>query len=166
MGAMGRAHGIRGEIGVDWKGETGLSPGDAIYLQAGNAAPAPWQVEKVRIHNGRMLLSLQGINDRTAAERLTGAKIYLPRAAVPPPAEDEAFVADLLGCEVFLVDGEPVGRLGHVEFPGGKMIWAIETPEDREILFPAEPQFIEKLDMENRRIVIDPPAGLLDIYSA
>ena len=166
MGSIGRAHGIRGEMGVNWEGEAMPSPGGLVYLQQGDEDPAPWQVASSRIHNGRLLLSLRDVPDRTAAEKLTGRKIYLLRSAAAEPGEDEAFVADLPGCEVLLPNGELVGRLNQVDFPAGKMIWTISGPAGNEILFPAEPEFIRELDMDARKIVIDPPPGLLEIYSA
>lgn len=166
MGFIRRPHGIRGELGVDWKGESLPEPGDLIYLGNGETEPAAWVVAASRNHNGQLLLSLKGLEDRTSAEKLAGSKLYLPRDAVPPAGEDEAFVADLPGCQIFLPDGALVGELDHVEFPGGKMIWAIKGTGNAEILFPAEPQFISDLDMERRRIVIDPPEGLLEIYGA
>lgn len=166
MGTIGRAHGIRGEMGVNWEGDALPIPGGEIFLQAGAEEPAPWRVSSSRMHNGRLLLGLEGVPDRTAAEKLNGRKLYLRRAAVPQPAEDEAFIADLPGCEVFLPSGELAGRLKRVEFPAGKMIWVIAGAGGNEILFPAEPEFIRELEVANRRIVIDPPPGLLEIYSA
>lgn len=165
MGSVGRAHGIRGEMGVNWDGEHMPRPGDQIYLQAAGQAPRPMQVAASRLHNGRLLLALQGVPDRTAAEKLTGQTILVPRAVLPQPAEGEAFIADLPGCEVFLPDGSPVGRLAHIEMPAGKLIWVIQPSEGNEILFPAEPEFIISLDTGARKIVIDPPPGLLDIYN-
>ncbi|MCR5562364.1 MAG: ribosome maturation factor RimM, partial [Desulfovibrio sp.] len=61
-------------------------------------------------------------------------------------------------------DGTPVGRFDHVEHSVAHPVWAIVDEEGREILFPAEPDFILSLDVAARRIVIAPPPGLLDIY--
>lgn len=166
MGAVGRPHGIKGEIGVNWQASTPPRSGDQLLFQAGDAHPAPRRVVSSRMHNGRLLLTLEGIDDRTEADALKGQKILMPREQLPPLAEDEAYVEDLSGSSVFLADGSLLGRLDHVEFPAGQMIWSILTPAGREILFPAEPCFIKALDMEKHEAVIDPPPGLLEVYGA
>lgn len=166
MGRAGRAHGIKGEIGVDWRGEFTPEPGDEIYLQAGDGKPRPMRILSRRIHKDRLLLGLEGIDDRSKAESLTGMTILVSRDAIPPPEEDEAFAEDLPGCDVYLPDGSFLGKLDGVDFPAGQMIWTIMDSANSEILFPADPGFINSLDMENRRVVIDPPPGLLEIYRA
>lgn len=166
MGVVGRPHGIKGELGLDWHGEAAPKAGEAIYLQAGAAEPRLWRVSGSRWHKGRLLLSLEGVADRTEAEALKGQIALMPRSSVPPPDEGEAFVADLPGCRVLQPDGKEIGVIDHVEFPAGRMIWAIRDGAGREILFPAEPEFIEDLDMDERAAIVSPPPGLLDIYSA
>lgn len=166
MGVAGRPHGIKGEIGVNWQAEVPPGSGDQLLFQAGDASPVPRRVVSSRMHNGRLLLTLDGIDDRTKADALKGQKILMRREQLPPPGDDEAFAEDLPGCSVYLVDGSPLGILDHVEFPAGQMIWSIHTPEGREILFPAEPCFIKALDMKKREAVIEPPPGLLEIYGA
>ena len=58
-----------------------------------------------------MIAQLSGIDDRDQAEALRGLRLYLPRAALPPPAEEEYYHADLIGLEAVLGDGTPVGRV-------------------------------------------------------
>lgn len=90
-----------------------------------------------RMHKGRPLLLLEGITDRNMAEALRGQKILLDRADLPEPGEDEAYLEDLLGCDVLLPEGRRLGRLDHFEYPAGQEIWAIVTDQGDEVLFPA-----------------------------
>lgn len=166
MGVFGRPHGIKGEAGADWHGSSIPKAGDTIHIQTGESPPEPRRVISSRMHKGRLLLTLEGINDRTQADLLKGSRILLARDSVPEPEADEVFVQDLPGCDVYLPENSFLGTLDHVEFPAGQMIWAIKGQAGNEILFPAEPCFIVSLDMDSRKVVIDPPAGLLDIYSA
>lgn len=166
MGVVGRPHGIKGEISVDWHGEKKPEEGNEIYLQAGGDAPVPWRIASSRMHNGKLLLTLDGIHDRTAAEGLRAMKIFMPRSDLPEPEADEAYAQDLPGVDVFLADNEYLGRIDHIVYPGNQMVWAIIDDNNNEILFPAEPCFISSIDMKKRKAVIEPPPGLLEIYRA
>lgn len=67
-----------------------------------------------RLHQGKVLLRLTGIADRTAAEKLRGQTVEIPRDEAQPLDEDEFYIADLIGASVFGSDGERIGRLGDV----------------------------------------------------
>lgn len=165
MGSVGRAHGIKGEVGVIWHGASPPRIGSVIYL-GDEADPRAYRVLSATSHKGRQILALEGINDRTAAEKLTGMPVYLSRASLPSAGEDEAYLCDLEGMEIYLPDGAKVGRLDHVEFPAGQEIWSISGVNGQEVLFPAQPEFIVSFDLTGGKIVIDPPPGLLEIYNA
>lgn len=164
MGTLLRPHGLKGELCLDWFADSPLSLDVPFWLQAGQAAPRPIRVVGYRWHKGRPLILLEGVGDRTAAEALRGQKLLMARSSLPPLDEDEVYVADLPGCTVFLSDGSRLGRLAHVEYPAGQEIWAIQTGDGREILFPAQPHFITGFDLAKRSVWIDPPEGLLEIY--
>ena len=166
LGAVARPHGIRGELAVDWYADAPPSAFPRLWLFRRGAEPEAVEVLASRNHKGRPLLTLAGVTSRDAAEALRGALLCVPRAELPEPAGDEAYLADLMGADVVLPDGNRVGRLDHVEQPAGQEIWAIRTDDGREILFPARPEFIRSFDLAGRRVCIDPPAGLLDVYLA
>lgn len=165
LGRIKRAHGIKGELELDWAGEYVPKAGDPIFI-GDLDNPKELQVVKVRRHNGRLLLLLKQVDNRNDAENLIGKYVFLPRCELPPLEEDETFLADLPGCRVLLPGGEEIGILDHLEFPAGKTVWAINSAKGHEILFPAVDDFIKAIDLKKNEIVIDPPAGLLDIYNA
>lgn len=164
MGTLVRPHGLKGELCLDWYADFPLQPGGQFWLQAGQNPPRPVRAIGCRWHKGRPLLALEGVADRTAAEALRGQKLLMARSSLPPLDDDEVYVADLPGCTILLPDGSTLGQLDHVEYPAGQEIWAIQTKDGREILFPAQPQFIAGFDLTHRCVRIDPPEGLLDIY--
>ncbi len=166
MGMIGRAHGIKGELTVDWHANATPKVNDRIFLQSPQQGPLSFILSGLRPHKGRLLMLLEGVNDRSTAEKLNGSKIFMPRDQLPPLAENEVYLQDLPGCQVILPNGQTVGILDHIEFPANQEIWAITDDSRREILFPAQACFIESIDLQNRRIIISPPEGLLDIYDA
>ena len=163
MGTLTRAHGLRGELCVEWHADSPLRC-MRLYLQAGAETPRPVRVLAVRTHKGRPLALLEGISDRTEAEKLRGAKLLLPEDELPEKAQDELYLYQLPGLEVVLREnGRSIGRIDHVELPGGQEIWAIRTAGGRELLFPAVTSFVVSVDLEKGRVVIDPPLGLLEV---
>lgn len=165
MGTLTRPHGIKGEFCIDWHADSPLLLDTPLWLQGGpGEEPRRVRLLSVRRHRGRPLVLLEGVADRTAAEALRGRRLLLRRDALPEPADDEAYVEDLLGCAVLLADGSRLGRLDHVEYPAGQEVWAILTDDDREVLFPARPEFILQFDRQGPAVRIAPPEGLIDIY--
>lgn len=165
LGRFGRPRGVKGAITADWFGERLPVAGMTVF-SSGAGQPRPYLLRAVQRHNGRLILGLDGIDDRNKASMLTGQEIFLPREALGPLAENEFFLADLPGCLVFLEDGSLLGALDHIEYPAGLEVWSIKAEKQPEILFPARPEFIVSIDPVRKKIVIAPPDGLLDIYRA
>ncbi len=182
LGRLGRPHGIRGEIRAEYYAESPLLLEQPLLLRAGRAAPRPVQVTSWRYWQGRLILRLDGVDDRSAAELLRGQELLIEGARLPEADEDEAYLHDMIDLPVFVREGEdgarPLGVLDHVLFPAGQEIWSIRAyregeyaPGDpgrasgHEILFPAVPEFVEDIDLDAGRILVAPPAGLLELYA-
>ena len=166
MGQISHAHGIKGEIAINWDADTPFSTNMPLLIRKPGEPIQSITVTGMRRHQGRLLLSVEGIDNRNAAEDLSGAELLMPRSMLPAPAGDEIYAADLPGMAVFLEDGRKLGCIESVDFISGKMVWNIKSDTGAEILFPAEPCFIASFDLARRRTYISPPAGLLDIYLA
>jgi 16S rRNA processing protein RimM len=97
-----------------------------------------------RFNDGALTLtSLRGqvarfaeVTDRTAAERLRGTTLTVPRAQLPPLADGEYYHADLIGLAAASVDGEPLGHVVTVENFGAGDILEIERPTGRRFMVP------------------------------
>lgn len=176
VGCIVKAHGIRGEICIDYNADSPDLLRECVYLAPpGSGRPEPsalrrYGVKSLRRHQGRPLLSLEGVPDRTAAELLRGRRVFIPASRLPELAPDEIYMSDLPGLEVFTrgADGElgPLGVLSRADVQAGQEIWTITTPEGREVLFPAAEEFVVAVDLEARRAIIAPPPGLLELYLA
>jgi 16S rRNA processing protein RimM len=102
---------------------------------------------------------LEGISDRTAAEGLVGATVLAERDELGEAGEGSAYWADLEGLPVVTVGGEAVGTVTGLYETGGVDVLVV-TGERGEALIPLAP-YVE-VDLKAGRIVVDPPAGLLD----
>ena len=117
-----------------------------------------------RPHGNAVVARLQGIEDRDAAARLTGALIEVERSALPEPGERQHYRADLLGCEVYNTEGCRLGTVSYfVDAPAG----AVMVVEDgggalpaREHWVLADPSHLLEVDLAARRVRVDWPATL------
>lgn len=169
IGAIRRAHGLHGLVRVHLHNpqSTALRTVCRIYIGDESAAPGglvQFEVGEVRdLGGGEYLVLLEGVGDRDAAEALRGLCVYADRADLLPPEEGEVFIADLIGCEVRLQGGEPIGSVREVLAAGGSDLLVVDRPGRTEALVPCVPEILMHVDLAARRIEIDPPEGLLDL---
>jgi len=164
---IGRAHGVLGEATIEVRTDM---PEERFYagsvLMTEPASFGPLTISSVRDHNGIILLGFEGINDRNSIEKL---RDVLLRAEVDIEEEyedeDDYHVQQLIGCEVATEDGQIVGPVKDVVNLPGQDVLAVEY-QGREILIPFVLEIVPTVDIKARKIIITPPAGLLDDSAA
>lgn len=155
VGRVVRAHGIRGELGVRCNDpqSSSLLKAKRIWLQ-GEAAPRP--VLSARAAHAEVLLRLDGVADRTAAEALKGRDVELDRAELPPAKEGEYYHADLVGLQAVTEDGKPLGTVQGLWETGPVPVVVIGEGDD-ELLVPFADPFVVRVELGARQMVIRPP---------
>lgn len=116
----------------------------------------PATVTAVRRIVDGFLLRLEGVSTRKGAASLTGRKLWLPRAALPPLGGGEFYVEDLFGCLVEDSEGRSLGVVRGVFWNGAHDVMVIDDGEQGERLLPAVPEFIVAIDRSTKRVVVDP----------
>jgi len=111
---------------------------------------------------GVVIAHLTGIDDRDQAEALRGLRLYLPRAALPPPGEEEYYHTDLIGLAAALADGTPVGQVRAVHDFGAGDTLEIERALGPPVMVPFTRAIVPVVDLDAGRLVLDPPPGLID----
>jgi 16S rRNA processing protein RimM len=154
VGVILRAHGIRGELRVRVESDS-LSTLERVYI-----AGREHRVVRVRPDKEDLLIQLEGIADRNAAEALRGQTIHAPREDLPPPDPGEHYVADLIGCKVYDSAGRFLGEVTGSFFSGAHE--TLEVKGEREFLLPFIAPIVTQVDVAARRIVCDPPPGLIE----
>lgn len=157
VGRIAGVFGVHGELKCDpsGPGRTVIAAG-AELLCVRDDVRLPVRLSAVRSHKGRLLVHLQGVDDADAAATYAGATLYAPRTAIQLNA-GEYFDADLVGCEVVGPDGTLYGTVERVEhYPSSDMLVAGGR------MVPMVGAIVADIDLECRRITIDPPAGLMD----
>ncbi|GAA2107600.1 hypothetical protein GCM10009759_46870 [Kitasatospora saccharophila] len=164
VGRIGRAHGIRGDVSVEVRtDEPELRLGPGAVLLTDPAATGPLTVETGRVHSGRLLLRFVGVKDRTAAEALRGTMLIAEVDPEETPEDpDEYYDHQLIGLDVVLADGTPVGELTEVLHLPYQDLLTVQRPDGTEVLVPFVEQIVPTIDLDEQRVVITPPPGLID----
>ncbi|MGW0193090.1 ribosome maturation factor RimM [Nonomuraea sp. NPDC003201] len=162
VGRIGRPHGVRGEVSVEVRTddpELRFAVGTSIATDP--AARGPLVVAGRRWHKGFLLLTLEGITDRDAAEELRGTMLVIDSAEVEPSDDpDEFHDHQLIGLTVETAAGEPVGEITDVLHHGQDLLVVRRIGAD-EALIPFVKELVPEVDLEGGRLVVDPPEGLL-----
>ncbi len=164
VGRIGKPHGVRGVVTVEPRTDEPDRRFTAGTEFVVDGSARLLKVEQTHWHSGRLLLTFEGVHDREAAETLRGILLEIDRPVDEIPEDPEEFYDDTLeGCAVELVTGEPVGTVREVVHLPSQDLLAITRPELSEVLVPFIHQFVPTVDIAARRIVIDPPSGLLEL---
>jgi 16S rRNA processing protein RimM len=167
VGRIGRAHGVLGEATIEIR--TDLPDERFVVgarLQTDPATNGPLTIESARDHNGILLLKFAEAKDRTAIEKIRGTLLLADvDMAHEAEYEDEYHVQQLIGCAVVLESGEEIGLLTDVLNLPGQDVLTIAGASG-EILIPFIAEFVPDVNLEDRRITVIPPAGLLELHNS
>lgn len=153
-------HGIRGEVRLNpWCDSPAvLAPVKTLYFDGGARAVKA----ACRPHKNIVLVKLQGVDTVQQAEALRGQVLYLNRKDVRLE-KGRYFICDLIGLSVVDDDtGEVYGTCTHVSETGANNVYHMTDPDGNEILIPAIPDVIRRVDIHGGEIRIFAMAGLFD----
>lgn len=164
VGRIARAHGNRGQVIVNLDTdfpEERFRPGAELFTIR-DGVMETLMLTAARFHGGRPVVGISGVDTIDAAERLAGLELRIPadRLAVLPSGT--FYHHDLVGCRVETGGGVPVGVVEGVEgtLHGSRLVVAGTSGK---ILIPLAVAICTTIDVSAKRIVIDPPEGLLDL---
>lgn len=168
VGRLVRAHGLKGALRLELYTDDPdgrFVPGAAFTLQVPESSP--WHgktltVREFKWMNSHPVAFFDGVDDRTAAEELVRAILWIDQDAALTPAEDDAWYDhQLVGLEVFR-DGEPAGRVLRVDHLPAQDLLVVGVGGDREVLVPFVRAIVPEVDVAGGRVVVTPPAGLFE----
>ncbi|HVA15555.1 MAG TPA: ribosome maturation factor RimM [Stellaceae bacterium] len=161
LGIITGVHGIRGWVRV--KSFTAAPEAIAAYgpLQD-ESGTRRFTLDLMGAGKGVLLARLAGVDDRNAAERLKGLRLYVRRADLPPPEDGEFYQTDLIGLTATLEDGSAFGTVRAVNDFGAGASIEIEDSSGKAVVLPFTSAAVPVVDVANRRLVVAPPSGLHD----
>lgn len=151
VGEIGRPHGVRGlvRLRAHTENPAAIAAYGPLTDEAGTRRFA------ITLKGGD-IAAIEGVTDRDAAQRLTGTRLYVERDRLPPPDEDEFYLADLVGLDAVTPEGGPLGRIRAVEDHGAGAYLIIEG-DGREHLLPFTRAVVPVVDIAGGQVTVALP---------
>jgi 16S rRNA processing protein RimM len=156
---IGAAHGLRGEVRLRSFTEDPMAVKAYGALQSEDGTQS-FEIEALRPTKDVLIARLAGVTDRTAAERLCNLRLYVPRARLPVPEDDEFYHADLIGLAAVAPDGREVGTVQALHNFGAGDLIEVKLAHGATVLLPFTKAVIPEIDIAGKRIVVDVPADV------
>lgn len=164
VGKLVNTHGLRGEVKVistsDFPDER-FRKGSKLYLfHPSLEEPLPLKVATRRAHKGFEIISFQGYPHINDVEAFKGGELKIPEEDLMELEEDEFYIHQLIGCEVFTEEGEKLGKIVDVLQTGANDVWVVKGKRG-EVLLPYIDDCIKQVDIAGKRVVCHLMEGLL-----
>jgi 16S rRNA processing protein RimM len=156
IGRLGRTKGLRGEIFIDLYNPQSETLGAVESVFVGNSK---LNLEKVHASGQRTTLKFREASSVDEVKTFVGQEIFVERSALPKLGKSEFYVSDLIGMDVVNESGTKVGTLKDVTPTGSNDVYVVETSGE-ELLLPAIPSVILKIDSAHRKIVVSVPESV------
>jgi len=162
IGSVFGVHGVRGALKVKPHTDTPryYLKVQKLFLEVAQNL-TPLTVHTFRMHQGCWLIGAQEIPSRTEAELLRRSRILIEDSLLRPLDKEEVFWHQLIGCDVEDENGKHLGKVTSIMETGANDVYTVSS-KDHEFLLPNTKEIIKMMDMENKRICIDPIPGLIE----
>ncbi len=160
VGKFGAAHGIKGELRL--QSFTADPAAIKRYGPLGDATGRSFTLTGLRLVKGDVFVArVEGIKTRSAAEALVNLELFVSRAALPPPEEDEFYLTDLIGLTARDPSGEKIGTVKNVlNFGGGDILEMAPAAGGETLLLPFTKATVPEIDLVKAEIIVVPPVEI------
>jgi 16S rRNA processing protein RimM len=139
---------------------------EAAPAAAAGAVPREVELAHHWLHKGGVVLHFAGVDSISLAETLQGLIVAIPRSERATLAEDEVYIADLIGCTLVDAASDPptaIGQIEDVDRAAGPTPLLIVKGAKGEVLVPFAKSYLRKVDVEGRRVEMALPEGLVEL---
>jgi 16S rRNA processing protein RimM len=163
IGHVTGSHGLRGamRIRMDDADSTILTTLARLFVETDTGRREFAIRRATSLGRGQFRVVLEGIENADAAQALKGCAVIAAVADLPPLGEGEFYYFQLMGAEVMLTDGRRLGTIAEIFSTGANDVWTVRDGE-REVLVPVIADVVKAMDLDARRVTIEPLPGLLD----
>jgi len=166
VGRLTKAHGLKGALKLELYTDDPARrfvPGATFALQVPSSSP--WHGKRIELaelkwFNGQPVAFFVGVSDRTAAESLVKAVLWIDQDPAEPQEEDAWYDHQLVGLDVRR-DGRSLGRIARVDHFPAQDLLVVETA-DGEVLVPFVKAIVTEVDIDRGFVTVDPPGGLFE----
>jgi len=164
LGKIATTHGLDGWLKLNaFNADTAvLVAGRLVCLNLGDTHVALELAADAKLFKKQFLIKLRGIDRIDDAQRWVGATLSVDENALEPLDPGQYYHYQVIGFEVFHKDGTRIGTIASLLSTAGGDILVVKEAE-KEYLIPAVKEIVDKVDFDTRRVIVDPPEGLLDL---
>ena len=166
VGEVLRPWGLQGELRVrpltDRPEERFRGLRDCVLWEPAANRREDCRISGCRFEGPELFVRMEGVTSPEAAKRFSGRLLAVAQEDVLPAPEGHFYPWEMAGAVVETRDGRRVGEFVRVEGSEGQPLWVV-AEGGREHLVPAVPEIVVEVNVAERRIVIDPPEGLLEL---
>jgi 16S rRNA processing protein RimM len=158
VGRFGAPHGVRGELRLQSFTQDPAAIASYGPLSGGTGQQL-FTIKSLRpLKDNLFVARVAGVDSRTAAEALTNVELFISRDALPPPDEDEFYLADLIGLTAVDEAGSPVGKVIAVpNYGAGDILEIAPVAGGESLLLPFTKAVVPVIDFAARRVTVVPP---------
>ncbi len=166
IGRVARAHGLRGELEIrlDWSNSRALLDAERLILGLPDGRSELRTIAGTRQTPKGVLIRLEGVDDRDAAEARSGASVSVLRGDLPPLEAGEYYLCDLVGLAVSGPEG-PLGRVIEIQMYPSVDAIVIEAPGGGRFEQPLLAEWLERVDVAGGVVTLRTLDGLLELPS-
>jgi 16S rRNA processing protein RimM len=164
VGRIGRPHGVRGEVTVEVRtDDPDLRFVPGAVLRTDPPERGPVTIAGVHWHSGTLLLRLEGIDSREAAETVRNTELLVGVADLPEIEDPDSYYDhQLVGLTARLPDGGVLGEIVVVRHEAQDLL-VVRRADGPDVLIPFVSAIVPTVDLDGGYVVVDPPEGLLDL---
>lgn len=158
-----RPQGIKGEVtaSIETDFPERFEDVETVFLVFPDGKIQEASLETFRFHKDRILLKFFSVDDRNQAEILRNVKVKIPSSELMTLPKEHYYEFDLIGCQVFTNTGIEVGKVEGLMHTGPAPLLIVKGA--KENLIPLAEEICYQIDIESKKILVDPPEGLLEL---
>ncbi|MCX4366524.1 MAG: ribosome maturation factor RimM [Clostridia bacterium] len=151
IGEIVKAQGVKGELKI-----MPMTDNEERFLKLKSVVidGETRDVTSARVSPNGVFITINGVDDRNAAELLRGKKISVTRENAVKPPKGRYFIVDLIGIDV-VIEGDTVGKLVDIAQSGSADVYTVKGKDGKSVVFPALKDAIISVDIENRKMTLD-----------
>ncbi|GKQ42582.1 ribosome maturation factor RimM [Companilactobacillus sp. RD055328] len=161
VGKIVGTHGIKGEVKImsitDFP-EQRYQKGNTLFLED---ETQPMEIQSVRVHKGMYLIKFAEVKDLTEAEKYRNKILKATRQA-DDLGEREFYYSDIIGLTVVDNNLGELGKVSEIMSPGANDVWVVKSKKYKEVLIPYIPSVVLNVDLEDGKVIVELPEGLIN----
>jgi 16S rRNA processing protein RimM len=165
IGEITSLHGLKGNLKIHSYAESidVFKPKDLVLVQNADGSEQSYAIQSAKPHHRAVILSLEGIDSRSAAEALIGSVIYIEKRLLTQPDDGSYYWFDIIGLSVYTINKQYVGKVSSIIPTGANDVYVVTNPDintKNEVLIPAVDTVVLSIDLKKKKMIIDLPEGL------